>query len=340
MRKVFIYNLDRVLLIFLLLINEEELNDITYVCYEEQKEKIEKLDGKKIYLSKNRLENFNKREVKKYIEEIRRKIKEEILDLGENEVEIYGLDQFAIGKKIFYDKNINLIEEGTKNYTYFTERKRIKVKLLNLRQKMLNMIYGIKERKDILGYGKKVNKIYLTTSLVDKIGKPLGLERKNVEIINLKDLWRKKTRTFQQRVLKLFDFNEEILERKNKKNIIILTQPLCEDFDITEEEQIELYKKIIEKYPKEKIIIKPHPRDIVNYGNYFPEYYVIKGNYPVEFLDFFDIEIEKAVTLFSSGAFCVGNGETKIDFYGTEVDERLYKIFGTQDNIIKRNAFL
>lgn len=340
MKKVFIYNLDRVLLIFLLLIDEKELENITYICYEEQKEKIQKLDGEKIYLSKKKLESSNKNEVKKYIKNIRDKITDKILKLQEKELEIYGLDQFDIGKKIFYDKNINLIEEGTKNYTYFTEKKRIKVKILNLKQKILNIIYGIKERNDILGYGNKIGKIYLTTSLVNKIGKPLGLEKNDIEIIDLKKLWQKKSDIFQKKILKLFNFNEEILERKNRENIIILTQPLCEDFDITENEQVELYRKIIQKYPEDKILIKAHPRDKVNYNYYFPNCYTIKGNYPVEFLDFFDIKIEKAVTLFSSGVFCVGNSDTKIDFYGTEVDKRLYKIFGTQDNIIKRNAFL
>lgn len=52
-----------------------------------------------------------------------------------------------------------------------------------------------------------------------------------------------------------------------------------------------------------------------------------------------DVKFKKAITLFSTATLNMDK-ETKIDFYGTQVDEKIYKRFGNLDNIYKRNCYL
>lgn len=73
--------------------------------------------------------------------------------------------------------------------------------------------------------------------------------------------------------------------RKVPENLpkhLILTEPLCE---LSVREQ--LFKDVIEQYCKDAVaIIKPHPRDILDYKKLFPENIVIEGKFPMEVLNF------------------------------------------------------
>lgn len=337
-KKIFIYDLDRTLLIFLLLLDPDD--EVMYITTDDKKKKIENLAGEKFYISKTKLNNSDIKIEKEYIEKLRKKFKEKINNIEKGKVELYGLDQWKIARRIFYNESINIIEEGTKNYFYEVEMKNIKAMLLNLKRRIFNWINGIKERNKVMGYGDKIKNIYLTTELVKVFGIPKGLKNKSIQVISLKNLWERKSEKFKNEIVDIFGFDKKILERKNIENIVLLTQPLSEDFDFTEEEQVKLYMKIVKKYPKERLIIKPHPRDKVDYLKYFNEYYIVNAEYPIEFWSFFNIKIDRIVTLFSSGVYGVGDENTKIDIYGIEVDKRLEKIFKNYNKLVKRNSFL
>ncbi|MEG2256476.1 MAG: glycosyltransferase family 52, partial [Cetobacterium sp.] len=120
---------------------------------------------------------------------------------------------------------------------------------------------------------------------------------------------------------------------------ILFTQPLSEDNIITEEEKIEIYLKIIKKYPKDRLIIKTHPREKTNYKNIFKEYLVLDNPFPFEILNILDVKFNKAITLFSTAALGLGK-EVEVDFYGTEVHIKILERFSSCDSIMKRNCFL
>lgn len=327
MKRIVLYDLDRVLLIFLLLSNLKK-DEIIYISFFNKKEKIEKLPGKKIFINEEKIETFFLKR-KKYIKEIRKKLMPLIEQINNKKIYLYGLDHYALAMKIFYKEEMYVIEEGTFNYSFISE---------SIGQKIKKIIksFFIRERKKNLGYGDKVKKIYFTENLCKEI--PKGLEKK-AEIINLKELWNKKSEEEKKIILNTFNFNEEILKKADKNTIMLFTQPLSEDNVITEEEKIDLYSKILKKYDNQSIIIKPHPREKTDYSKYFPSYYVMKERYPVEILELVGINIKKAITIFSSAAFGLGKN-VEIDFYGTEIYYKLFERFGTQDKVMKRNAFL
>lgn len=79
---------------------------------------------------------------------------------------------------------------------------------------------------------------------------------------------------------------------------ILLTQPIGFDKMASYDIHKKFYKDIVDKYAEGKLIIKPHPRDDVDYSELFPDAIVIdKGYLPVETLGFFkDVKFKKAIT--------------------------------------------
>lgn len=71
------------------------------------------------------------------------------------------------------------------------------------------------------------------------------------------------------------------------RSAILLTQPLFVDGLVSSaEEQIDLYKKLVkENVSDECLVIKPHPRDTVDYLPIFPQAVIVDKNMPIEMLE-------------------------------------------------------
>lgn len=335
-KKLFLYDMDRVLLIFLLLADLER-DDITYVTYEGKEKRLEGLKGEKIVLKNSKMNAknpiFNRFKMSKYICEIRKEMGAYLKDIENGRAELYGMDNLELGRRVFYQERINVIEEGTLNYMpYKAAPKGMKEKI----QRVITFIYGLDERKKVMGYGDKVDKVYLTDSLCESI--PQGLEEK-AEVINLKELWENKSEEEKRIIKNVFGFNDEILDKVKGESVMLFTQPMSEDGILSEERKIEIYSKVLEKYSNKSVIIKAHPREKTDYSKIFPRCYVMKEKYPVELLAVMGIKLERVVTLFSTAVFGFEK-DVKIDFYGTEIDKKLFERFGSCDNIMKRNSYL
>lgn len=336
MERIFLYDMDRVLLIFLLLADLEN-DKITYMTYEGKEKILEKLPGKKIILEKSKMyaknPKFNRFKMASYIKEIRRELAPLLEKIERGEAKLYGMDNLELGRRVLYKEKINVIEEGTLNYMpYKAAPSGMKEKI----QDIISLLYGLGERKVLMGYGDRCEKIYLTSSLCEKI--PQGLENK-AEIINLQELWNKKSEWEKNLIKEVFGFNDSIFEKVKGNSVMLFTQPMSEDGILSEERKIEIYSQVIAKYPNSSIIIKAHPREKTDYSKYFPECYVMKEKYPVELLSVMGIKLERVVTLFSTAVFGFGK-DVAIDFYGTEIDDKLFKRFGSCDNIMVRNVEL
>ena len=90
---------------------------------------------------------------------------------------------------------------------------------------------------------------------------------------------------------------KQLTEGKNHENkILILTEPLC---DLETRERI--FRDIIELYGKGmQVILKPHPRDQLNYETCFPDCVVLSGKFPMEMMNFLpDIHVKKVISVFT-----------------------------------------
>ena len=83
---------------------------------------------------------------------------------------------------------------------------------------------------------------------------------------------------------------------------LLLTNPLFRDgFLPSEEKQIKLYKDLIRERLISPVLIKPHPRDTVDYKKYFSDCIVIDKSISSEILNFSqDLRLSTVLTVFSS----------------------------------------
>ncbi len=105
---------------------------------------------------------------------------------------------------------------------------------------------------------------------------------------------------------KIFIENIEQLERTVKEDggkqhrILVLSEPLC---DLETRKRI--FSDIINEYQwidgvQAAVLIKPHPRDVIDYRELFPQHIVLDGKFPMEILNYVDgLVFDKVVSVFT-----------------------------------------
>ena len=143
----------------------------------------------------------------------------------------------------------------------------------------------------------------------------------------MKKLWDNSPKEKKQFILNVFDINPSDIQILNSRDIILFTQQFSDDHYLTVDEQITLYKKILSNYDQTKVIIKPHPRDSIDYKKKFPGIAVFEKIAPMQLLDLLDIHFKIAVTISSSAVLSIPY-KLKIDWYGSRIHPKLLKIEG------------
>lgn len=86
----------------------------------------------------------------------------------------------------------------------------------------------------------------------------------------------------------------------HKSKILLLTEPLC-SLDVRErifKDCIEMYGKIDGEEPV--VLIKPHPRDVLDYRKVFPEYIILDGKFPMEVLNYIpNLRFRRVISVFT-----------------------------------------
>ena len=80
------------------------------------------------------------------------------------------------------------------------------------------------------------------------------------------------------------------------KKVLVLTEPLC-DLDVRKR----LFSDLVEQYGQgAQVLIKPHPRDVLDYRRVFPQHIVLDGKFPMEILNFIEgLVFEKVVSVYT-----------------------------------------
>ncbi|WP_299007968.1 glycosyltransferase family 52 [uncultured Shewanella sp.] len=122
--------------------------------------------------------------------------------------------------------------------------------------------------------------------------------------IDIKESWKVKTDDEKNIILKLFDVDSNELNIPDNSFDLLLTQPLNEDNNCTEQDKILGYSKLMKEYNlnEKEIIIKPHPKEKTDYKKHFPNAIVINKDFPVELVALFGIKFNHVITLFSTAA--------------------------------------
>jgi len=153
------------------------------------------------------------------------------------------------------------------------------------------------------------------------------LNDKQTTLLNLEKSWQNSSAEKQKLILDLFNIDLSAPIFSKNKSIIILTSPFTVDMpNFTEQEQIDLYREIVESYDKNKVVIKTHPRDKINYSNFFPDIEVFNKPIPMQLLSLLGVRFEKAVTVFSSSVLDFPY-EIEIEKIGTSCNKKIEDYF-------------
>ncbi len=95
------------------------------------------------------------------------------------------------------------------------------------------------------------------------------------------------------------EINRKLREGGENK-VLVLTEPLC-SLEVRER----IFRDVIEQYGNAcgedtVIMIKPHPRDVLDYHRLFSQYIVLDGKFPMEVLNFIpDLRFRRVVSVFT-----------------------------------------
>lgn len=115
-------------------------------------------------------------------------------------------------------------------------------------------------------------------------------------------LVRRLTQKDKNRILRIFmEDLDGLLEQlsngvHHEKKVLVLTEPLCE-LPVREK----IFRDIIAEYGQDaQVILKPHPRDVLDYRELFPEHIVLDGKFPMEILNFVEgLEFDRVVSVYT-----------------------------------------
>lgn len=224
---------------------------------------------------------------------------------------IYAQDITYFSKVLLKNYKYTLIEDGYGNYEdiMYNENKNQLIKRILFRS--------------IKGWGLSNNceKIILTG-----IGKVPSIIKNKVELIDLKELWKKDN--IKENILRIYNLNHDLISKIRERNTILITQPFSELRIISEEDKINIYKNCVpDQY--DDLVIKTHPDEITNYEKYFEGALIINQAFPFEILDLLEIKFKKIITLFSTAALSLKT-DSKLIWCGSEVHPKLFKKYGPQ----------
>lgn len=221
-------------------------------------------------------------------------------------VPIYGHDHVD-AFSAFYKQDFTVLEDGTANY---------------LENDRWIVQFEDGSYYQSIGYDASVRKIILTGILPI----PPDIQDK-VEIVDLKTLWRRKKDEERQLLLKIFDFPMDIINGLGDRSIefLLLTENYSAAGYISEDRQLEIYKEIIERYDCKRLVIKPHPADMLDYGGVFPDIPVLPKEFPVEMLRFMGISPKVLISVYPCTPLYNFFADIRIDTYE--------KVYGNEFNI-------
>ncbi len=256
---------------------------------------------------------------------------------------LYSSEVFGLDFKWEYLQGLNLkyIEDGPNSFNLWETgpmfQDYLKYRKSSILFKMICRIFRGNYYRQPIATSSSVKEIY-TTAEYNKfyhIGKVK-------HILNWKTLWENSSKEKQDYILNIFNVTREDLEELKGKKTILLTQAFYDDRMMTKEEQIEMYRKILNNYDSQDVVIKPHPRDFLNYKKEFPDIYYFDKIIPIQLLAVWGVDFDNVATVTSSAALAFGI-EKKIDWYGSYSHPGIIKNEGLRtledaiDNYKKQN---
>jgi hypothetical protein len=248
--------------------------------------------------------------------------------------EIYGHDHLDWSSFIIRKRNYTYIEDGpkvlsatfkSKTYSDCGEFWRNNSFHANIRKIVYHFISGIYKRP--VANNTQCKAVILTVD--DDVPYIAG---KVKYIIPLSIAWENSSEEKKQYILGIYNVSKDTINALQSKTHILLAQQF--DDPVLDTDKVNIYKEILKKYDPTCMVIKPHPRDTVDYKKYFPDIYVFDKPIPMQLLLLIGgLNFKKAITICSSSINLFPDSVEK-EWIGSAVHPLLYKLFpGLEENI-------
>ena len=133
------------------------------------------------------------------------------------------------------------------------------------------------------------------------IGEFKDNRREKLNLVNIPEMWNNSSQVKRDNILKLFDITEEELNMYSNKDVILLTQAAWQGKST--DDMIEMYREMLKPYDKSRVVIKRHPRETMDYEDFFPGYDIITKAFPMELFSLVGIRFKVALTYNSTAIF-------------------------------------
>lgn len=237
-------------------------------------------------------------------------------------VSIYGADHLWYSAPLLKNRTMTVLEDGVGNY----DCKALE-RTTHFKHKLFyKWAFGSLMCEGEYGYPPQVNKVVLTG-----INAVPNCLKDKIILVSMQDLWKKMAD--KEFVLNLFDLTNDDVSRLNKRRVVVLTQPL--ESVLGEDELVNIYRQVITPYRADEVVIKTHPRDVIDYSKHFPDVFVFSKQIPAELFSLIGIGFTDAYSICSTAVFSFPDSVAK-HFLGTECHPLLLKEYGkiTMENVV------
>jgi len=237
--------------------------------------------------------------------------------------EIYAQDHIFFAPALIDNLSYNVLEDCPNFFIIREERNEITFK-----HTLHSLWYNFKVGRIYMRYAG--NNPWCKKRIVTS-GRDVELFKKQnlaYEQVSLSVLWNTSSEAKRQFIKNVFALPsiDEI-----QKDVVIFSQPLCNDAEMSEQEVTSIFAPYVEKYGTENILVKLHPRDTFDYQNAFPGISTLCTKAPQQLLDLMGIKFKTAITVCSSAVSSMDK-DCNIIWLGAEIDERIVKAYGHINN--------
>lgn len=235
------------------------------------------------------------------------------------EVSVYGHAHNTFSYMFYENEDVYLIEDGVQNYVVEIEETHKINPIIDFILHVCGIYFlSIKEAH---GTHKNHKKVYLTKEFEHPLLKD------KIEVIDIEECWNLKTEQEKEDILKIFNIDYHETQKMDEDVVLLLTEPFSEENYMTFDEEIRIYKDIIDKFTDKQVIIKPHPQDKKDYTKIFPDLMVLEKSFPIELLSLIGYNpkivastISTALLNFNDCEIYVYDGEIKSDYLNRSRD--------------------
>lgn len=125
------------------------------------------------------------------------------------------------------------------------------------------------------------------------------LKGKYYTLLDLQALWDSASEGKKQYIYRVFGLDDTILEPLQYSKTIIFTEAFAEEGLILEEAAT-MFAPYVEKFKDEGVVIKPHPRDYMDWNSVFPDVTILKTRVPMQMLCIMGADFKRAITVCST----------------------------------------